>query len=698
MKNNKILIMLTVVFSEIIAFFGLTKLTDLNDFIWIGVAVVVLATIITAYFLFSEINEKLQELTAEKKTTDEQRYNDILKRIESEYSLIDNKITQFMEIQNNYKEINESFNKRQTESFEEFRQMHLNLKSMQENYSLEIKNQYTNNINEFNKMITVSLNNLAEIQRNGINENCSYLKKINENISENIILIGKNIEDNIDKLKSAQLKTLNENKIYIESLVCDTKKQFSDEHTVIQNEYSMLLENINKKFIEISELQSNLFKEQTREFCNNTISYISDSLINGNKELIDKQNSVLNKFLSNSTKNYDNVIQKHLEILASTVNESILQFGKENHSILIENINMTGELLKTEQEFIKYYNEFNLQLNDTLTKGFGKYTDAAVENEEKLETHLEKLQTYLADHYNTKLGEFITANVDSFKKLSQKLAEYSDSFVEKSAIAIGEVQKDNNEQLCKAADSIAALANTDNNFIQHIRENADKTNSQITVLINENKGFLDNLNCITSSNVRDMFENLGNFTSDNIRDMDDIIKNRFAEFSDCVRNLNIEHSNLYAAQMNDYRDKFVEANAKALASVQTDFTESIVACNTKLVELANNIDKTQNIVNKTNDGLFNTVRSLKEILENNNYTLKEQQGEHEDNIKDIFETIQNDVSDNLKNFDDKINTMKKIIESIFNEINKCQMQMNQMNSLTEKDITLLNNLVDGKKK
>ncbi len=125
--------MLTVVFSEIIAFFGLIKLTDLNDYVWIGVFAVVIATVITAYFLFSGINEKLQEIAEEKKATDEQRYNDVLKQIESEHSSMDERITQLMKIQTNYKEMSESFNKRQTESFEKFKQMNLNLISMHEN-------------------------------------------------------------------------------------------------------------------------------------------------------------------------------------------------------------------------------------------------------------------------------------------------------------------------------------------------------------------------------------------------------------------------------------------------------------------------------------------------------------------------------------------------------------------------------------
>ena len=174
--------------------------------------------------------------------------------------------------------------------------------------------------------------------------------------------------------------------------------------------------------------------------------------------------------------------------------------------------------------------------------------------------------------------------------------------------------------------------------------------------------------------------------TDNINNISRVMQEKLKNLADTIHMLNTEQVELFNNTMQDYREKFVEANAAALATVQSDATQVISEAHKKIGDLSEKISETENQIQQMSNELLEMSEAIHSAIEDGNENLEEiievKLEDYNDTFKKMKKTI-NDVYDNIQS-----NTEQ--YQSMFEEIQKMQ---KDMNSLTEQDIHILEELL-----
>lgn len=480
---------------------------------------------------------------------------------------------------------------------------------------------------------------------------------------------------------------------------------------VLLNKFGEQVDNTKQSMeLVISDVKSALDHQiSTTEFrTSNLQNGINETFEGGMKDmntLLGSIQAVFDKRLSDIHAEYEKMLSdvktelvKHTGVVSGSVSE--------NAKILSENLDRYSQNVSTNLQQI--WNE-NVETLETSCEAFLEKTSETLEhrNLELMNKHTdyshERIQE-IADQYDEIISEHISClnkevqtqlSVISeqskvvVEELAEKLRSYSDSFVDKSAQAIANVQKDNNLKLQEMCESYSDFSRDSRAFAEHCDNNNAQTNASIERLMQQNNEFLANLQQVSDSSVLKMDKVLNDY-------VDHMIQR--------VEKLNVDSSDRYYNAMEQYRDNFVELNAHALSNVQKDNVDAISNAHNKIVELAENVEKTNEQMNRLGKGLMLMLEETKKIIAQGNETASEKQEMFNEGFDQNVGNMKKVLTEKLIEYNNTFDELKKQIGFVLEEVRQNTKTYNStlktitdsqkaMNSLTSKDIQLLERLV-----
>lgn len=574
-----------------------------------------------------------------------------------------------------------------------------------------VSNRITEVSSMFSKQMDLSGKELSA-QRT---EAAKSLEELIENTDKSVSKLLNNSYDSLKNIqrqcdKTLQMRLDETNKLVssfntmAENKLTDMNAEYHEMLTAFQNDieemYLNLCESINDIFKKSSDAVNAHNKELSVTFAgimekqseslktHNTkaIDIASNRLAESTKNTISQQTTHLQNFVNEFTKENTDIMNSCSKTLSQKTNESITNFINSTENIFAKNASMTEELLNTERGFIEDYDKQNTGINRLIADCFKQY-------DEKIAS--------LTDGFERKVAGFIgeenELSKQHFENLETAMLKYSDGFAEKSAEAVAmqwaELQKDNSAELKEMRDSISKLTETTNTFTLHSRENNNKTAHAIDMMIAQNRGFIDDMRTVNSESIDRVNGSLDTHL--------DRLKNEFSE-------LNKENSKTFSSSMDDYRERFVDASAEAIAKVQKDNVDAITSAHNKLSELANMVQEVKSGYTMLAVSLNDTINKMKDAIEMGNKKAEDYYEEQQNNLNDGITEISKDVKrifeDKLEEYNvvlkQTLDTISGLENAVKNNTSSYQQTLraitdsrNKLNELTNKDVKLLESLV-----
>lgn len=364
-------------------------------------------------------------------------------------------------------------------------------------------------------------------------------------------------------------------------------------------------------------------------------------------------------------------------------------------------------LIQTEKTFLADTGKNNDLLRDVIKGCFASYTQAVIktvdELEEKLAGNTEKnretiqeMEEKLSASYEknkdwgqTQLDGFAKLNSAYAFKLTEALQGYSDTLVEKSAQAVAAVQKDNNLKLQAMSEEIAHMAEENRRFVADSTQFSKIANSQIGAIATRNEEMVEKLRKAGMENIDGLSGVLGGYL------------NRLQQQLDEHSNKNVRQ---FSNSMDDYRERFVQANAAALADVQISTVQSIENANDKVAELAEKLKETNRSILGLSHLQNQFLAEMKETNEEQRETQEEFADQIGDKLDDAKKAMAKSIEKELDEYNELFKQLAKKIDSVTDSVKKNTDEYRQtlkhikegqlaMNSLTQKDIQLMERLV-----
>ncbi len=619
--------------------FSMPNLTDWQKgMLWCGIGVIAVLMCVTAYVLFSKIvNWK-----------EEQNQSNILQ--------------------------NQEF---QDSSSQQLKELSEIIGKMQANHEAQLKlisESQKNLISETTEVFTSKIGDMQQQLLQSATHNDKIQETTQELYKASIQQLQESQQLQSEKLTESQKSMISEITEVFTSKIDDMQQQFlqsANHNDKIQKATQELYKDSIEQLIE--KLQQH-FQMQIEELIKSNADslYATETQITEwNKKLLENQNANFDTI----TNEIGEIYKQHITIVSTRIQQSFAEFANETTNILSQHIQQTEILADTERKFIDEFSEcqskYQTELQHLISQNASDYTQAANNISNQLN---EKIQTVFMQTSKEnvcqiqKLTEFQKSSINM---LSEQLAGFTNSLVQKSAEAIAEVQSDNNKKLQQAAGDIALLAKTTEKFIQDSLGNIENIKDKINFLMQKHDEFLS---CIEKTET------------DNINNISRVMQEKLKNLADTIHMLNTEQVELFNNTMQDYREKFVEANAAALATVQSDATQVISEAHKKIGDLSEKISETENQIQQMSNELLEMSEAIHSAIEDGNENLEEiievKLEDYNDTFKKMKKTI-NDVYDNIQS-----NTEQ--YQSMFEEIQKMQ---KDMNSLTEQDIHILEELL-----
>ena len=413
-----------------------------------------------------------------------------------------------------------------------------------------------------------------------------------------------------------------------------------------------------------------------------TVSHSAEVLADENESFHEVQEELLSRYLQNLSETYNKCTNDNIIALEKQVEESIAHFTEENREVTQKHNDLTNKLLTQEISFVNELETNNSALRQTITSAFDNYSNAASANITRINDIFVENITESSKNNAAQLQMFSEKQRETISQFDQKLSHYSDSLVERSAQAVGMVQKDNNIKLQELSDSLTRFATENVKFKDHCDSVNGKTNENITRLISHYEELKKDLSALSEKSA----VNFGNEMNVCIVDM-----------IDKLRTLNAANADEFRNSMDNYRENFVAANSVALASVQKDNVDAVTDANKKVSQLSEMMSDAME--------WFESVitRFQTDILENNekrNDFMKDVRQIYDDKLQEYVETsreIQNssdEVKNSINGFISQCDVyIKSNTNSYKNTLDQIFKSQRDANSLTEEDIKLLKQLL-----
>ncbi len=278
----------------------------------------------------------------------------------------------------------------------------------------------------------------------------------------------------------------------------------------------------------------------------------------------------------------------------------------------------------------------------------------------------------VTDEMEQKLSKAIAAEI---AKLAGTLDGYSAEMTERNRQSLAEVQAENNLELQNLAKLLSQLTEANLTF----QKNAEESSQSLT------------------QNVNDLIENSEHFSetlSTHIADGTSQIESVMQRQIDRMISLNAEHEkktvDAFQSAMDDYRDRFVQANAEAIAHVQSDMLVRMEETQQQLATLTSTVtayisaaqqheehmqseltmitqivnDQSKAVTKSISDAMGNvdvTILQIQELIDNQGKASKAQMDGYAD-------AINSSVNNGLIDYNNAIKDLKERITQLINAV------------------------------
>lgn len=706
--------LITAIIAELFLLISALVLIGISPYFWIMIGVIGVLLTVTAYLIALKVirytvnyknqNDILQQRNYEWMTSFKIEYDNLQQRnyewMQSfkndyettlrEYSInTQNRLEELSQTQARLMQDNNILCNRIDNSIEKMCTENKNMISHIDESIITLKTSVDENTEANNRFFQESIKELrmsidetdrrhGEILELGITQTSQSLNTMKNMFEENISDIRDKFQDSLKKLQEMINNSHKQSELHIESLADLFGNQTE---TALKNNMEQmgilrdaLFEHSHATAASLVEI-SNRNAERLMSAYDNTVSHSAEVLAEKNESFHKVQEKMLARYLQDLSEVYNNCMSDNINAFEKQVEERIAHFTEENKQVAEKHNELTDKLLERETSFVKELETNNSTLRQTITTAFDLYSNTATENiikmNDSLAANIEESAKKNAEH----LQLFSDKQKETLSQFDEKLTAYSDSFVERSAQAVGRVQKDNNLKLQELSTSLARLANENVTFKEHCDSVNGKTNENIILLINH---------------YEELKKELFQLSEKSVNGMNKVMNTRIVDMVEKLRSLNAENAGEFSHSMENYREKFVDANSSALASVQKDNLDAITDANKKVVDLAKKLSDLGGMITIF---LNESKKSNKDFMENIEGLLSDKLNDYNDTSEEI-KNSSDAVKKNIEKFVEKCNNfITENTESYKSTLKTITQSQLEANSLTEKDINLLKQLL-----
>ena len=373
--------------------------------------------------------------------------------------------------------------------------------------------------------------------------------------------------------------------------------------------------------------------------------------------------------------------------------ENAKQYVKQLYDGVQGQAEQYRELLETEEKFTNCVNEQYARIVQRITDGMADYgglfekqmRELGVQNRQTMED-FRKESSAQNGQYIRKLQEEIAQLEKKYcDDMMQILKGYTDNLVKESAVAIAEVQKDNNLKLQELSSHIGSLAQGEEAFVKKAGEENHQTRNLIDQVVELQK---------------EQGEKNWEYLNRHVDKVQGVLKEHNDEMMQKYQDLTVKNAGQYADTMDRYRDVFVEKNAEALARVERDNVETIGQAFQAMKDLSDSVDEFIEASKRTQKDILQLWKEFCSEVEKGNQvqdqTLKEFNEGFEDNIEELSASMKKNFQkheNEMKNIDEKIMEVTEEYRKLFEQVMDNQ---KEMQSMSEEDMALLRALAEGK--
>lgn len=373
--------------------------------------------------------------------------------------------------------------------------------------------------------------------------------------------------------------------------------------------------------------------------CERILNDALEHIVEVSENINEKHSVAFGHYMNDLEKVYNETIGSHIKTLEEQVKNRISEFVAENKTALDKNNELAYELLSTEKNFITEFEGNNAKLRQTIQNAFEEYSKSVEGNIIQFKDTVTENIAETDNNAREYIGDFARKSDKMIETLAEKLRDYSEGFVGQSAQAIANVQADNNAKIQELCENVSMYAQENSEFIIHCKEANDAVADSVHDMIRDRQELIHKMKVISGEHI----ESLNTTLRTHIIDMNEMLQE-----------VNTENSNAFSASMAGYRDKFVEANAEAIAEVQKDNVDSITEANKKISELADGMKKFRE-----------DVTSVLTMMENDIREGLEKQADNSDSFHDSINTL---FDEKLNDYDGKFDKYNEIFNDLSSRI------------------------------
>lgn len=247
----------------------------------------------------------------------------------------------------------------------------------------------------------------------------------------------------------------------------------------------------------------------------------------------------------------------------------------------------------------------------------------------------------IAGKMNDKFAQSFDNGMD---KLSYNINGFIENLVEKNKVSLQDVQSENNLELQKLSDSLYRLTN-ENEKLKEYTQNTLGTLS-------------DNMNGLIS--VSEKFDStLHSYIDAGVSGMENVMERQISRMIE--KNVMHEKNNAdeFRKSMEDYREKFIKANAEAIAQVQSDMLRRMEETQRQLALLSETMKNCMDFIKNHEEKSVMLNNELRETVTTHSKEMLDKTKNSMDNfdcsIGEIKTLIEDDISDMINKNSEMIN-------------------------------------------
>ena len=344
------------------------------------------------------------------------------------------------------------------------------------------------------------------------------------------------------------------------------------------------------------------------------------------------------------------------------------------------------------------------------TRTFTAQLDAFIERtEETLQAELKQLREAsdnMERHYARTLDDVRTASVESVHTMSKRLQEYS-AEMEQRLTGVSDKNTKDLSAVCSGvvSESVQVLKQGNAEMLdrqtaayeKELADTAARYDAALTAHVGQLKQQMETqiahmmeVNC---SALEDAVTKLHATEEESLQNLSMRMESQLDSLDQKLRAHSMESADLFSCSMEDYRDRFVEASAHALAQVQDDTMQVVANANSKVSELADNINK-----------LGTAIRVIIQELQARSKEEKQMQENFQESFDGFRDDVVRDMRSELRKYSEKLSELGQYVENVMETVKKntetyqqtltqIQESQREMNTLNKKDIDLMKELL-----